>query len=84
MKRPSLRKQLTDSGTGTNIKSLNQQMLSNLIIPFPSIPKQKVIIDKLESLSKETRRLESIYRRKLAALDELKKSLLHSAFTGAL
>ena len=32
----------------------------------------------------ETRRLESIYQRKLAALEELKKSLLHQAFTGAL
>ncbi len=29
-------------------------------------------------------RLESIYQQKLAALDELKKSLLHQAFTGQL
>jgi type I restriction enzyme, S subunit len=84
MKRPSLRRQLTDSGTGTNIKSLNQQTLSNLIIPVPSIPEQNVIVAKLESFSKETRRLESIYRRKLAALDELKKTLLHKAFAGEL
>ena len=32
----------------------------------------------------ETRRLESIFQRKLAALEALKKSLLHQAFTGAL
>ena len=32
----------------------------------------------------DTQRLESIYQRKLAALDELKKSLLHRAFTGEL
>ncbi len=32
----------------------------------------------------ETQRLESLYQRKLAALDELKKSLLHQAFSGAL
>ncbi len=31
-----------------------------------------------------TERLESIYQRKLAALDELKKSLLHQAFSGQL
>ncbi len=31
-----------------------------------------------------TSRLESIYQRKLAALDELKKSLLHQAFSGQL
>jgi type I restriction enzyme S subunit len=32
----------------------------------------------------ETERLASIYERKLTALDALKKSLLHQAFTGAL
>jgi type I restriction enzyme S subunit len=84
MKRPSSRKRLTDSGTGTNIKSLNQQTLSSLIIPFPPIHEQKEIVTKLESLSNETQRLESVYRRKLAALDELKKSLLHKAFAGEL
>lgn len=31
----------------------------------------------------ETQRLESLYRQKLAALDELKKSLRHRAFSGA-
>ena len=32
----------------------------------------------------ETQRLESLYQRKLTALDELKKSLLHRAFNGQL
>jgi type I restriction enzyme S subunit len=35
-------------------------------------------------ISEETQRLESLYQRKLAALDELKKSLLHQAFSGML
>jgi type I restriction enzyme S subunit len=35
-------------------------------------------------MREETRCLESLYRRKLAALDELKKSLLHQAFSGEL
>jgi type I restriction enzyme, S subunit len=38
----------------------------------------------LNSLSADTRRLEFLYQRKLDALDELKKSLLHQAFTGVL
>ncbi len=37
-----------------------------------------------ESLQEETHRLESLYQRKLAALEELKKSLLHRAFSGEL
>jgi type I restriction enzyme S subunit len=41
-------------------------------------------VAKFEEISKETQRLESLYQQKLAALDELKKSLLHQAFSGAL
>jgi type I restriction enzyme, S subunit len=84
MKSASSRKRLTDGGTGTNIKSLNQGMLSAFAIPFPPISVQNVLVEKLESLSEESRRLESIYQRKVAALEALKKSLLHQAFTGAL
>ena len=39
---------------------------------------------KLEELSAESQRLASLYQRKLAAFDELKKSLLHQAFSGQL
>jgi len=34
--------------------------------------------------NEETQRLESLYQQKLNALDELKKSLLHRAFSGKL
>jgi type I restriction enzyme S subunit len=84
MKSASSRKRLTDGGTGTNIKSLNQGMLSALAIPFPPISVQKILVKKLESISEETQRLATLYERKLAALDELKKSLLHHAFAGEL
>lgn len=84
MKSASSRKRLTEGGTGTNIKSLNQGMLSALAIPFPPVPAQKLIVEKLESLSEETQRLESIYQQKLAALEALKRSLLHQAFTDKL
>jgi Holliday junction resolvasome RuvABC endonuclease subunit len=36
------------------------------------------------AISAETQRLEAIYQQKLAALDDLKKSLLHRAFSGLL
>jgi type I restriction enzyme S subunit len=38
----------------------------------------------LRAFELEVQRLESIYQQKLAALEVLKKSLLHQAFTGAL
>lgn len=56
----------------------------SLRICFPSLEEQKRIVGKLDVLDPETQRLESLYRQKLAALDELKKSLLHQAFSGQL
>jgi type I restriction enzyme S subunit len=38
----------------------------------------------IESIRNETRKLESIYTKKLAILEALKKSLLSQAFTGQL
>jgi type I restriction enzyme S subunit len=51
---------------------------------FPSLDAQKKIATQFDSLAKETQRLKFIYQQKLAALEALKKSLLHQAFTGAL
>jgi len=51
---------------------------------MPPINVQIKVVVNLEAFSEETQRLESIYQRKLAALDGLKKSLLHQAFSGAL
>ncbi len=51
---------------------------------FPSLVEQKRIAAELDVIDPETQRLESLYQRKLAALDELKKSLLHQAFAGQL
>lgn len=75
---------MVNGGIGTNIKSLNQSILSDLMIPLPSIVEQTCIVNQLETLDVETKRLKSLYQRKLAALDELKKSLLHQAFAGQL
>ena len=51
---------------------------------IPPLNEQRRIIDSLDEVFENGQRLEPIYRQKLAALDELKKSLLHQAFTGAL
>jgi type I restriction enzyme S subunit len=55
------------------------------IIPYPkSLIEQHAIVAKFDELSKETQRLEAIYQQKLDALEELKKSMLHQAFSGEL
>lgn len=72
-------------GSGSSIPQINNYDIEPLVISFPeSADQQAEVICKLEELSAETQRLESIYQRKITALDELKKSLLHKAFAGEL
>jgi type I restriction enzyme M protein len=68
-----------------NQANINASILANESIRFPtSLKEQVAIVERLDGLREETRGLESIYRQKLAALDAMKKSLLHQAFTGQL
>jgi type I restriction enzyme, S subunit len=53
-------------------------------ICYPEPGQQLQIVKQCDSLREETRSLEDIYQQKLAALEALKKSLLHQAFSGAL
>jgi type I restriction enzyme, S subunit len=84
LKSNSARRKLVDSGIGTNIKSLNQMTLSTLLVPFPSGAEQTRLVEQLETFEVETQRLASLYERKLAELEALKKALLHEAFSGEL
>ncbi len=58
--------------------------LSTIRLGIPSLRVQESLADSFDALREQTQHLESIYKQKLAALDELKKSLLHQAFSGAL
>ena len=70
--------------SSVNQANINGAKLKGYPIPAPSLSEQRIIVKKLDGLQEETQRLESIYQRKLAALDALKKSLLHQAFSGGL
>jgi len=63
---------------------LNQTMLNKISIPFPSLKTQQTIVQKLDALNAETKKLETIYQQKLNDLEELKKSVLQKAFAGEL
>jgi len=58
--------------------------LKPLRIGFPSRTEQEAIVSRLDALFAEIQRLEFIYQQKLDAIEALKKSLLHQAFTGTL
>ena len=75
---------LKAKGKGSAQDNINLGTFENELFFFPSLAIQNEITKILDELSAETQRLESIYQRKIAALDELKKSLLHKAFSGEL
>lgn len=63
---------------------LNKETIEPYPIALPPLAVQHRIVAKIDTLFTETQRLESLYRKKLLALDELKQSLLHQAFIGQL
>jgi type I restriction enzyme, S subunit len=63
---------------------VNREHLFEFRVWLPTVKKQKAIAAKLDAVHDETQHLAALYQRKLAALDELKQSLLHQAFTGQL
>jgi type I restriction enzyme S subunit len=69
---------------GAVMPNLSNTDLGNLAFNLPPLERQKTIVDEIDVLAAETQRLESLYQQKLAALEDLKKSLLHQAFSGAL
>jgi type I restriction enzyme, S subunit len=75
---------LKEKGKGTARDNINLGTFENQRFPFAPLKLQKKIVAALSALQGETQRLASLYQRKLAALDELKKSLLHQAFSGQL
>lgn len=70
--------------SGSTVPHLTCREVKELKVALPDLATQRRIVDHSHAFAAETQRLESIYHRKLAALDALKKSLLHQAFSGQL
>ena len=70
--------------TGTTRSRISRSNLGLTPIPVPPFPEQQRIVSILDQAFDGIATAKTIYQRKLAALDELKKSLLHQAFSGEL
>ncbi len=81
---PFFKKILHDNEVDNARANLSLGFFSNLVIPVPSLVEQQEIVNKVEAISAETKKLENIYRQKINDLDELKKSILQKAFNGEL
>ena len=79
-----LQGQIHARASGSTVQHMRVPDTKNLLLAAPPLKQQREVVAQLTSMRAETQRLESIYQRKLAALDALKKSLLHQAFSGQL
>ncbi len=71
--------------TGSAQGGFNASKLADLVVAYPeSRGEQAAIVGEAATLSGAVQQLAGVYERKLDALDELKQSLLHHAFTGQL
>ncbi len=81
---PAFKEQLESLASGTTVPIVNKSKFNSVRIVLPPLTSQKPVVSQLTALREETQRLARLYGRKLAALEALKKSLLHQAFSGKL
>lgn len=80
----SVKARLKAQGKGSAQDNINLGTFEGQTFPFPDIKTQARIVANLDELREATNRAAALYEQKLAALNELKKSLLHHAFAGSL
>jgi|TARA_R110000796_G_scaffold59463_1_gene137177 type I restriction enzyme S subunit len=81
----SFNKLMESMQKGASYPAVNNKEVESVVINFPkSIKEQQKIVERLDSLSTETKKLEAIYTQKIADLEEMKKSVLQKAFSGQL
>jgi len=84
MKSAAVQSQIRENTYGTALMQINIGDLRNIKVKIPPLSQQNEIAKRLDTLREEAAHIQSLYTRKLAALDQLKQSLLQRAFSGQL
>lgn len=80
-----VRAEIHASASGVKVRHTSPGKIGAVRVSFPNTTiAQRQIASRLSELAAQCEQLVSVYERKLAALDDLKKSLLRHAFTGQL
>jgi len=70
---------------GSTRQAITKVQLENFRISYPKeIEEQKKVVQNINLIKAETKKLETIYTQKIADLEEMKKSVLQKAFSGQL
>jgi len=77
-------KKIDATWTGARMPRANMNQVLEFDFAFPPLKEQQTIVRQLDALRAETQKLEAVYQKKIADLEELKKSILQKAFSGQL
>ena len=78
-------KRLLAHSRGATVQHINlKDIRAFKMCRLPSLGTQAAVIERVEEIGDQERRLKGILEKRMAALDELKQSLLHQAFSGQL
>ena len=76
---------LLSHSTGATVQHINMKDIRAFkIYNLSDLKEQISLVQKLDALKSETKKLETVYQKKIADLEELKKSILQKAFAGEL
>lgn len=76
---------LLSHSTGATVQHINMKDIRAFkIYNLSDLKEQISLVKKLDALKSETQKLEAVYQKKIADLEELKKSILQKAFAGEL
>lgn len=82
---PPIQASIHAKGTGATVLGIKASLLKTVQIWYPKVRAEQLrLVGLISAVEDEASVLASLASRKLAALDELKRSLLHQAFTGQL
>jgi type I restriction enzyme, S subunit len=81
---PIFQNVIKTSMNGAAMPAISFGLIKDIPFPIISVNEQQTIVQKLDALSAQTKKLEAIYQQQLNDLDELKKSILQKAFNGEL
>jgi type I restriction enzyme S subunit len=76
--------QADQRATGTAQRTVSLSVLRDLRLPHLPAEEQRRVAEEISAIESGKRELEACLARKIVALDELKQSLLHQAFSGQL
>jgi type I restriction enzyme S subunit len=76
---------LLSHSTGATVQHINMKDIRAFkVYNLSNLAEQQTIVRQLDALRAETQKLEAVYQKKIADLEELKKSILQKAFSGEL